>query len=99
MRREWASEGVDWCGGGALALRLLGVGGLEMSWGGKEEGSSSWPVSRLTQSVMGEVTAMEWRELGVVRARVVARVPPMWVPSREIRGWGFLRLLVKVRRM
>ncbi len=49
-------------------------------------GSLSLPPSRLTQSTIGSETATEWIEFGWVRARVVARVPPMREPSKEI--WG-----------
>lgn len=56
----------------------------------------SLPLSRLTQSTIGSETATEWIELGFVRARVVARVPPMREPRSEI--WGLARL-AKVRRI
>lgn len=45
---------------------------------------SSLPVSRPTQSRMASEMATEWIEFGEVRARVVARVPPMRQPNREI---------------
>jgi hypothetical protein len=52
--------------------------------------------SRLTQSTIGSETATEWMEFGAVRASVVARVPPMREPRREIFGRV---LFVKLRRM
>ena len=64
--------------GGDLSLRFVVGFGLVSSclpW------SWSWSFSsRLTQSTTGSETARAWIAVGSVRARVVARAPPMWVP-------------------
>jgi hypothetical protein len=75
-RRGFACTGWYWFVFAFLAVVVgIGVSGSL---------SLSLPLSRLTQSTIGSETATEWMEFGLVRARVVARVPPIREPSREI---------------
>lgn len=53
-------------------------------------------MSRLTQSRIGSETATEWIGFGEVRARVVARVPPMREPRREILGASSLMRVLRM---
>lgn len=72
LRRDFASVEVYWLG---LVLLLVAMG---------FPASLPIPGARLTQSRMASETATEWIEFGDVSASVVAKVPPMREPRRDI---------------